>query len=83
MAHTLWQPSEDAVQSILSGAWDVVPALMQGHLRIDNLSPDSVTACLDEYVRDLAITGQEHTLEELSYRFEAHLGIGVPHDPAE
>jgi KaiC/GvpD/RAD55 family RecA-like ATPase len=36
---------------------------------------------LDQYVRDLLVTGTPHDLEELRYRFQAKLGIEVPPPP--
>ena len=66
MAHTLWRAEESMVDKALRGAWDVVPAMML-------ITPDTarrVTATLDSYVRDLAITGTPHSMDDLHYRFD-------------
>lgn len=76
MAHTLWQPIEMTVNKALRGAWDVVPALMDGH-GCCGVTSVQVTGMLDGYVHDLAITGTEHSLPELAYRFTDRLGLPV------
>lgn len=73
-AHTLWRPEEHEVEKLLRGSWDVVPALLLNH-GIARVTSRQVEAMLDQYVRDLAITGTAHTLDDLRYRFEAVLGI--------
>jgi hypothetical protein len=76
IAHTLWQPSDDTVTKALKGAWDVVPALMDGHGCCD-VTSRQVTAMLDSYVHDLVITGTPHDLPQLAYRFTETLGLPV------
>lgn len=76
LAHTLWPPSDDIVTKALRGAWDVVPALMNGHGCCDVTSVQ-VTRMLDSYVHDLVITGTAHRLPELAYRFTDSLGLPV------
>lgn len=76
VAHTLWQPEEITVTKALRGAWDVVPALMDGHGCCE-VTSRQVTAMLDSYVHDLVITGTLHTLPELAYRFTNSLGLPV------
>lgn len=73
-AHTLWPAPETEVVKALRGAWDVVPALMEGHGCCD-ITARQVTAMLDEYVRDLVITGVPHNLGDLEYRFHSRLGL--------
>lgn len=75
-AHTLWQPTDDVVSKALRGAWDVVPAMMDTHGCCD-VTVRQVTEMLDSYVHDLAITGTQHRIEELSYRFTDRLGLPV------
>lgn len=77
-AHTLWPPTEDVVDKALRGAWDVVPAMTDRHGCCGATSV-KVTAMLDEYVRDLVITGSEHTQADLAYRMESRLGLEVAH----
>jgi hypothetical protein len=62
------------IDKALTGAWDVVPALLTEH-GCCNVTAVQVTRTLDAYVRDLLLTGTPHQLGELRYRFEAHLGI--------
>jgi hypothetical protein len=76
IAHTMWPPTDDIVTRALRGAWDVVPALLDGHGCCDVTSVQ-VTSMLDSYVHDLVITGTAHDLHELAYRFEAQLGLPV------
>lgn len=75
-AHVEWPASEPVVDRILHGAWDVVPALLDTHGCCD-ITAMQVTAMLDEYVHDLAITGTVHRISELQYRFETRLGLPV------
>lgn len=76
IAHTVWPPDEVRVEKVLKNAWDVVPALM-GTYGCCGTTSERVTWMLDRYVRDLAITGTPHTLDELEYRFIAQLGMPV------
>lgn len=76
VAHTIWPPEEATVTKALKGAWDVVPALLDGHGCCD-ITSIQVTAMLDSYVHDLVITGTEHRLAELAYRFSSNLGLPV------
>lgn len=76
VAHTIWPADDRLVDKALKGAWDVVPALLDIHGCCD-ITALQVTRMLDGYVHDLAITGTEHTIGELMYRFEAHLGLPV------
>lgn len=75
VAHTIWQPDDAQVARALKSAWDVVPAMVDTHGF--GPSPVRITKMLDDYVHDLAITGTMHDIEELRYRFEAHLGLPV------
>lgn len=76
LAHTLWAPTDEIVTKALKGAWDVVPALLDIH-GCCGVTSRQVTVMLDEYVHDLAITGTEHTSDDLMYRFETRLGLPV------
>ena len=76
LAHTLWQPTDETVTKALRSAWDVVPALLDGHGCCD-VTSIQVTAMLDSYVHDLVITGTPHRLRELAYRFTDRLGLPV------
>lgn len=78
VAHTLWPPEEATVRKALRNAWDVVPALLAVHGTHCGVTPRQVTTMLDEYVRDLVITGTEHKQDELAYRFGDRLGIPLP-----
>lgn len=82
-AHTIWAPDDEMVDKALKGAWDVVPALLGTHGCCD-VTTVQVTELLNSYVHDLAITGTVHTIDELRYRFVAHLGLPVfgGHDDA-
>lgn len=76
LAHTIWPASEDQVARSLRGAWDVIPPLLDVHGCCD-ITPRQVAVMLDEYVRDLVITGTAHTIKELAYRFDNRLGLPV------
>lgn len=76
IAHTLWQPDDVVVSKALRGAWDVVPAMLDTHGCCGATSV-KVIAMLDSYVHDLVITGTEHSIDELAYRFEQHLGLDL------
>lgn len=75
LAHTVWPPPEEAVTKVLRDAWDVIPALLaQDECGV---TVRQARDMLDEYVRDLAITGTAHTIGELAYRFTDRLGLPV------
>ena len=76
LAHTLWPASDHLVNKALKGAWDVVPALLEVH-GCCGVTSLQVSRMLDEYVHDLAVTGTEHDLAELIYRFESRLGLPI------
>lgn len=76
ICHTLWPPDDETVNKALRGAWDVIPAMLGGYTCC-GVTPRQVQTMLDEYVHDLVITGTEHTMEELRYRFESRLGLPV------
>jgi hypothetical protein len=76
VAHTIWPPTDEIVTKALKGAWDVVPALMDGH-GCCGATSRQITVMLDGYVHDLVITGTAHELAELSYRFTDRLGLPV------
>jgi len=76
VAHTIWPPSEATVNKALKNAWDVVPAMLDTH-GCCGVTSRQVTDMLDSYVKDLVITGTEHTFDELQYRFVTRLGLPV------
>lgn len=76
-AHTLWLPDDSTVQKALSGAWDVVPALLSAHGACGT-TPVNVTHILDQYVRRLLRNGQEHTVGDLRTTLEKGLHIKFP-----
>jgi len=76
VAHTIWQPTDETVTKALRSAWDVVPALLDGH-GFCEVTSRQVTAMLDSYVHDLVVTGTPHQLQELAYRFTDRLGLPV------
>lgn len=75
-AHTVWPTDDDTVTKALKGAWDVVPALLEGHGFVQVRS-EAVVSTLDDYVHDLVITGTRHQLTDLAYRFTTRLGLPV------
>jgi hypothetical protein len=54
----------------------VVPAMLDAH-GCCGITSRQVTTMLDGYVHDLVITGTEHTMPNLQYRFESRLGLPV------
>lgn len=80
LAHTLWQPSEEMISKALQGAWDVVPAMLDSH-GCCGVTSHQTSAMLDSYVRDLLITGRDHNLQDLRYRFETRLNIPITVTP--
>lgn len=81
IAHTAWRADDKTVDRALKGAWDVVPAMMDGH---GFATPSAkVVEMLDSYVHDLAVTGTGHSLGQLAYRFESRLGLSVATPPAQ
>lgn len=55
------------LDTLLDGAWDRVPTVAARY----HVSPESLTACLDGYVRGLIASGHAHDLQ----RLEAALGV--------
>ena len=76
IAHTIWPASDEYVTRALHGAWDVVPALLDTH-GCCGVTSIQVTRMLDDYIHDLVLTGTEHCIGELAYRFESRLGLPV------
>ena len=76
LAHTVWSAPDALISRSLTRAWDVVPALLDTH-GCCGVTSRQVTEMLDSYVHDLVLTGTEHTIAELAYRFEARLGLPV------
>lgn len=77
LAHTLWPADATMTSRALAGAWDVVPAMLDVHGCCGVTSHDVVTM-LDDYVADLLVTGTEHNLTDLRYRFESRLALTFP-----
>ncbi len=77
LAHTLW-PAEDEVTSraLMNGAWDVVPALLDGH-GWEHATSTQIVTMLDDYVHDLVLCGEPHNMADLAYRFTSRLGLPV------
>lgn len=73
-AHLQWQPDESLIDPALAVAWDTVPVLLEDH-GCCGLTPESLTAVLDRYVRDLLLCQQGHSVTELRYRLGAYLGL--------
>lgn len=84
VAHTLWAAGPQMIDKALSGAWDIVPALLDSH-RADALgvSPEQVTAVLDEYVRTLVARREPHRLSSLRAYLTARLGLVLPREEAD
>lgn len=83
LVHTVEQATDEQTARALRGAWDVVPALLDAH-GCCGVTSLQVTAMLDDYVHDLVLTGTEHEIPELEYRFRSRLGLPVgEHDHAE
>lgn len=80
LAHTLWQPDQRMINKALVHAWDVVPAMLDNH-GCCGVTSGQVTAMLDEYVRDLLLTGRAHSIDDLTYRMETRLGLELPGGP--
>lgn len=77
LAHTLFRTEDDeTVDRALKGAWDVVPALLDGH-GFEEATSRQITEMLDTYVHDLVITGKAHNMADLAYRFTNCLGLPV------
>lgn len=76
LAHIEWPATDEIVTKALRGAWDVVPLLLDTHTPYDFDSATAV-AVLDQYVHDLAITGEAHSVHELAYRIRSGLGLPV------
>lgn len=77
VAHTLWRPEERDTAKVLDTAWDVVPAMLQNH-GCCGLTANQIVRTMDDYVRDLLVTGTAHNLSDLRYRFEKFLGLPIP-----
>lgn len=83
VAHTLWQADSQMIDKALSGAWEIVPALLDSH-RSEALgvTSEQVTAVLDEYVRTLIQHGEEHHLSSLRSSLMVRLSLVFPQEKA-
>lgn len=75
-AHVLWRASPEQVDRALTGAWDVIPALLSD-LGCSGVSHRQVQAMLADYVHDLASAMAPHTVASLRVYFERQLGLRV------
>ena len=75
-AHTLWRASPEQVDRALTGAWDVVEALLSD-LGCSGISHRQVQAMLTDYVHDLASAMAPHSVEALQGYFQRQLGLPV------
>lgn len=79
-AHTIWPPRVPAddrmVDKGLEDSWDIIPAMLDQH-GCCGVTSAQVTRMIDSYVRDLLVTGEAHTIEQLRYRFEKFLGVPI------
>jgi len=67
--HTLYPATDETVTKVLRGAWDVLPHLLEAHASPTfATSSENVAKVLEEYVQDLAITGEAPNVTELAYR---------------
>jgi hypothetical protein len=74
-AHTLWRASPEQVDRALTGAWDVIPALLSD-LGCSGVSHRQVQAMLTDYVHDLARAMAPHSVPALQGYFH-RLGLPV------
>jgi hypothetical protein len=65
------------VDKALRGAWEIVPLILETHGGCCEFDTTMVVQVLDEYVHQLAITGTEHTIDELAYQLREHAGLPV------
>lgn len=79
LAHTLWYADPKDVDRTLDTAWDVLPALLATR-RAEALgvSPESVSKCLDEYIRLLLESRLEHEHASLRYWLASKIGLTFP-----
>ena len=78
MAHTLWPVTDEIVSRSLKDAWNVVPLLLETH-GPDQFDAELVITILDEYVHDLAVSGSEHSINDMAFRIRSGLGLPVFH----
>lgn len=76
VAHTIWQPDSHIVNKALAGAWDILPIMVEAH-GCCGIGVASTAKMLDDYTRDLLVTGRKHNLDDLRYRFESRLHVAV------
>ena len=72
-AHTVWQPDTTTVDQALSGAWAILPRLVNEHGCCQVAEP-ALQACLDTYVRDLVTSQQPHRYADLEGRLRVLAG---------
>jgi hypothetical protein len=69
-AHTVWKPEPDAVDAALSGAWAILPRLVNEHGCCQVAEP-ALQATLDAYVRELVASSTPHRYADLEERLRA------------
>lgn len=81
VAHTVWHADTRLVDKALSGAWDVLPAMLGNHrAEALDLSPQQVTEALDGYVRALILYQTPHDLRSLRAWLVDRLSLTFPAD---
>lgn len=68
--HTLYPATDEIVVKVTRGAWDILPVLLEEHSPAGNFDYPGMAKALEAYVQDLAITGKDPDLVELTYRLE-------------
>jgi len=66
-AHTIWRPEPHHVEAALSGAWAVLPRLVNEHGCCSLVEP-GLQSLLDAYVREVVFSGRPHAFEDLEAR---------------
>lgn len=72
-AHTIWQPDATVVDAALSGAWSVLPRLVNEH-GCCSVADAQLQAVLDGYVRELVAARRPHQFTDLEGRLRVLAG---------
>jgi len=72
-AHTIWSPEPGVVDAALSGAWNVLPRLVNEHGCCSIVDHD-LQVMLDGYVRELVLARRPHQYADLEERLHDLVG---------
>lgn len=77
-AHVYWPlQDEHRIEVLLRDAWDHVDTMARRYGWTDSVDTERLRSLLQEYTRDLLMTGTRHNVGDLAYRLETRAGLSM------